>query len=384
MSSYITLEEFLEFFTSEKPKTMDEFMMNARVKIRNNIVPLKTYLDQKSISCENTEPIIRNVEPLYEHIINREKYLTEFYKRSLRVANNTIEIKIENELNNNKYPLLKNQIRSLFVKEILHDTKSGFENIPSFLEVLFNLYQYPDCIIDYKLITPSAIDYIEKGRIGSVFSSFYFRASIMNPALIHNIRMNFFPHAKTVLTPTLGWCSYLTGLSLLKSHPLEHYVGIDVIDSVCHHASHTPLGLYRPGKIDIYKCQSECVQEMHHEFNTVYRNYFDAIFFSPPYYKMELYDGEQQSTNQYNTYEEWLNNYWEKTVIMCKSVLNSTKGVMCYVISPFHNYDLPNDLLRITSKYFTLREIVPIYNKNVNSTKHREPDDKLYIFTSPL
>jgi hypothetical protein len=98
---------------------------------------------------------------------------------------------------------------------------------------------------------------------------------------------------------------------------------------------------------------------------------------------MELYDNiteNKQSTTMYKSYDEWLNNYWEKTVIMCKSVLTIDKGIMCYIVSPFDNYNLPDDLLKITNKYFQLLEIVPIYNKNVNSTKHREPNDKLYIF----
>ena len=384
MSNYITLEEFLNFFSKEKYKTFDEFIQNAKVRMRNNISPLHTYLLRKNedISTPTTlsNEILDNIKPLYEHIINREKYLTQFYKRSLKIPSYDIEINSK-ILNNNTHSLFKNKIRSLFLKEILCDTKSGFDNIPSFLDVLFDLYQYPNCIIDYKLITPSAIDYIKKGRIGSVFSSFYFRASIMNPALVHNIRINYFLNANTILTPTLGWCSYLTGFSLLNSKSITHYVGIDIIDSVCHHAKHTPLAMFPPNKIDIYKCQSECVQEIHNEFNTIYINYFDAIFFSPPYYRMELYQGQTQSTNMYKNYDEWLHKYWEKTVMMCKNVLNHDKGVMCYIVSPFDNYNLPEDLLRITSKYFQLQQIVQIYNKNVNSTKHREPDDKMYIFT---
>lgn len=385
MSSYITLENFLDLFTKEKPKTIDEFILNAKVKIRNNIIPLKTYLNKKLtvLSTDKNLSLTRNIEPLFKHIINREKYLIQFYNRSLRISSYDIEIKKQNqnELNNNTHPLFKNKIRSLFLKELLCETKSGFENIPSFLDVLFDLYQYPNSIIDYKLITPSAITYIENGRIGSVFSSFYFRASIMNPALIHNIRMNFFSNAKNILTPTLGWCSYLTGFSLLKTQPLKHYVGIDIIDYVCYNAKNTTLGLYPPEKIDIYKCQSELIMDIHNEFTTIYNKYFDVIFFSPPYYRMELYDGISQSTSMYKNYDEWLIKYWEQTVIMCKNVLNPYKGIFSYIVSPFDNYNLPNDLLNISNKYFKLQFIIPIYNKNVNSTKHREPNDKLYIFS---
>lgn len=373
---YISLKEFLELFTKEKPKDINEYILNAKVKMVKNIIPLKIYLNRKNIILE--EDIIKNIEPLFNHIKNREKYLTLFYNRSLNVKDVIDDEKINNEkLNNNS--ILKNKIRSLFIKEILTDTKSGFDNKPSFMDVLFDLYQYPDSIIDYKLITPSAIYYTKNERIGSIFSSFYFRASIMSPVLVHNIRIKYFPNIKTLLTPTLGWCSYLMGFSLLKSERLKHYVGIDIIDSVCYHAKNTILGNFPPEKVDIYNCQSEKIIDNYNDFYTIYNNYFDVIFFSPPYYKMELYNGERQSTTQYKTYDDWLYNYWVKTIKMCKKVIKKG-GIMSYIVSPFDKYDLPNDLLNITNKYFILKEIIPIYNKNINSTKHRSPNDNLYIY----
>jgi hypothetical protein len=379
MSSYITLDDFLNLFTKDKPVTMKDYMKNAKVKIRNNVVPLRQYLDQ------HNDDKSRNIEPLYRHIINREQYLTRFYNMSLRIQPFVpIVTQAPTALNNNSQPFLKNKIRNLFLKEILYDTKSGFDNIPGFLEVLFDLYQYPNSVIDYKLITPSAIDYMQRGRIGSIFSSFYFRASIMNPALVHNIRVNFFPNANTILTPTLGWCSYLDGLSMQNDRIIKHYVGIDVIHAVCHKAQHTPLTFYPPKKIDIYKCPSEMVMTKHPEFATKYHHYFDAIFFSPPYYKMEMYEGGKQSTTNYKTYEDWLLQYWEKTVIMCKHTVKPRTGIFSYIVSPFDGYDLPKDLSKIAQKYFKLQQIVPIYNKNVHSTKHREPNDRLYIYTPHL
>ena len=370
----ITLDEFLRIFPQNKPQSFDELITDAHVKIRTNIIPLTRYI------AEHTP---RDIRPLYDHIMNREKYLRRFYKTSLLPATPAaIMEQTATTLNNNSQPLLKNRIRNYFMNEILRETKSGFENIPSFMDVLMDLYRFPNCIIDYKLITPSAIDYSKKGRIGSVFSSFYFRASIMNPALVHNIGNLFFPNAKRVLTPTLGWTSYLVGLSSGRRDQLEHYVGIDVIDSVCAHA-HGPLGLsHPPKKMDIYNCPSELVTTRHPEFTTIYVDYFDVVFFSPPYYRMELYQGDNQSTTNYKTYEEWLRQYWEQTVRMCKSTLKHKGGLFAYIVSPFGNMELPNDMEKIAAKYFLLREVVPIYNKNVNSTKHREPDDKLYIFES--
>ena len=371
---FITLESFLGFFTAQKPQTISEYITNARVKIRDRLVPLVQYIDEHAN---------RDIVPLFNHIVNREQYLTRFYNTSLCVVDILPEPQLATILNNNSQPLMKNRIRNLFLKEILCDTKSGFENIPTYLDVLFNLYQYPDSIIDYKLITPSAIQYAKNGRIGSVFSSFYFRASIMNPALVYNIRAHFFPNAKTIMTPTMGWTSYLNGFSYGPTK-LDHYVGIDVIDSVCVKShTHTPLTFGTgPCKINIYKCPSELITTRIPEFITQYTNYFDAIFFSPPYYRMELYDSPDQSTTNYKTYGNWLSQYWEETVKLCKTCINPDGGIFSYVVSPFDNHDLPTDLKVITEKYFRLLHVVPIYNKNVNSTKHRKPNDSLYVFVA--
>jgi hypothetical protein len=36
----------------------------------------------------------------------------------------------------------------------------------------------------------------------------------------------------------------------------------------------------------------------------------------------------------------------------------------------------------ITEKYFTYKEMMPMYNKNVHVTAHRETSEKIFIFES--
>lgn len=366
---YKTLEEFIDLFPKEKPPSIEEFIKNAVVKVHDTYTDLSTYLEKHEG---------RDVKPLYKHIIEREKYLTEFYKRSLELKHCEIQ-RYMPILNNNIFPQYKNYIRNIFLEDILLKTKSGFKNIDNYLSVLYDLYAYPHCIIDYKLLTHSGIWYSMTNRIGSVFSSFYFRASIMNPAFIHVVHLKFFKDVKKLFTPTLGWCSYLSGFSLSDKHVLDHYVGVDVIPHVCNEARvNNSFGLYPPLKKDIYMCPSENLQNT--DFLQTYDNYFDLVFFSPPYFKMELYEGEFQSTELYKTYDEWLQKYWRETVILCQKVLNREHGLMTYIISRFDKYNLPNDLLKIASEYFTLDSVHPIYNRNVNSTRHEAPNEQLFIF----
>jgi tRNA1(Val) A37 N6-methylase TrmN6 len=116
-----------------------------------------------------------------------------------------------------------------------------------------------------------------------------------------------------------------------------------------------------------------------------YKNHFDVVFFSPPYYRLELYDGENQSTTKYDTYEKWLDKYWSATIQLCQHVLQPG-GRLCYILSGYgsdntkENYDLLDDMNTITKKYFTFKSKQPMYNKNVHVTAHRETSEQIMLF----
>jgi tRNA1(Val) A37 N6-methylase TrmN6 len=120
-------------------------------------------------------------------------------------------------------------------------------------------------------------------------------------------------------------------------------------------------------------------------FMNKYREHFDVVFFSPPYYRLELYEGGEQSTERYKTYEEWLQGYWENTIKLCHHVLENG-GKMCYILSGYGSentkdqYDLLGDMNKITKKYFKTHSQQPMYNKNVHVTKHRETGEQIMIF----
>ena len=182
----VSYETFVQHFhTKSNSKTFNTFMKNAQVLTYNKtILPLHDYIKNKNINIDDLKFI-------YHHIIDREQYLYRFYRKSLEIPTN---MHIEDppmpstKLDNNQKINYKNVVRNMFWLEIFKNTKSGFDNILSFLIVLENLYLKE--IIDYKILTPSAISYIRKGRIGSVLSSFYFRASIMSPYLVYSLAIS--------------------------------------------------------------------------------------------------------------------------------------------------------------------------------------------------
>jgi hypothetical protein len=236
-------------------------------------------------------------------------------------------------------------------------------------------------IIDYKILTPSALFYMRQGRLGSVFSSFYFRASIMNPYVVYSLNQSVLKGTR-IFTPTLGWSSYVHGF-LESPHVLE-YVGTDVIPGVCKKTAEFVQQYYpeRQKDVTIYCDPSQSFLQ-NKRFLEKYSGHFDTIFFSPPYYELEKYPGKLQSTTTYATYEEWLAGYWDKTMQLCAKLLIPT-GKLCYILSGYgkgYTENLLEDMNRVAKKYFKLLSTLPMYNKNVHVSTHRETAEKIMIFS---
>lgn len=374
----LTMNIFLNKFkdSPSNSQSLNEFIETANVSLSNHkVVSLSKYMKQNKIKKQDIKLLLENIE-------NRIEYLTRFYNTSLKVDENNnnimnIEPMKKHNLDNNSNVQYKNLIRNLHYKEILQETKSGFENTPSYLEIIINLYTKN--LIDYKLLTPSSIFYMKNGRLGSVFSSYYFRASILNPYLIFSLQESVLKGTK-VFTPTLGWSSYL--FAFLQSSQLKEYVGTDVIPSVC--SKTRELGKQYDQNVKIYCKASEDLYKSK-VFLKNYKKHFDLVFFSPPYFKLELYDSENQSTDRYNKLEDWLKEYWENTIKLCYEVLEKN-GKLCYILSGYGSHDknsfidLVGKMNEITKEYFSKVEIIDMHNKNVHSTKHRETGEKIMIF----
>jgi len=369
----LTLNLFLRMFERNKMPSFKEWLKKVQVKSAKKIVSLTIYQDKNNISTAH-------LEKLYNHIVNRNGYLQRFFNKSLlvRPLHITDEAMPRIHLDNNTYVTYKNIIRNIHFRDILQRTKSGLSGLPSFLDVLLDLYLYD--IIDYKILTPSALFYLENGRIGSVFSSFYFRASIMNPYLVYSLNHTVLNGTK-IFTPTLGWSSYAYGFSECPN--VIEYVGVDVIPSVCNKTVEFLSSSYPHITQNIY-CQPSESLLMNESFMTQYKNHFDVVFFSPPYYELELYPGKNQSTNIYKTYNDWLEGYWKRTIKLCYYVLKKG-GKLCYILSSgggSNSGDILKDMNNITKETFFLKMKIPMFNKNVHVTQqnHRETSEQIMIF----
>ena len=374
----LELSDFLKLYklSPADKLTIDEFIKKATVVVGKNTYPLADYMASKKIEKSK-------IELLLKHIQSRKEYLTRFYNMSLRLYDGNLHIHgniapmKNSHMDNNTGTIYKNLIRNIHYKDILQNTLSGMENTPTYMNVLNDLYKKLQ--IDYKILTPSAIHYMSNGRLGSVFSSYYFRASIMNPYLVYSLNKNLL-RGTMIFTPTLGWSSYAFGF--LECPEVKSYVGTDVIPNVC---NQTKL------LVDKYNAQTEIYcqpsEDLYQspEFLNKYREHFDVVFFSPPYFKLELYKSKNQSTTRYKDYNEWLNKYWESTIKLAHPVLEK-KGRLCYILSGYgsnntkEQYDLLKDMNKIASKYFGKSQIQPMHNKNVHSTNHRETGEQIMLY----
>ena len=322
-TSLLSKADFIRRF-SQKKIPWATFLKTYRVQSGKVTLPLREYMELHDIHADD-------LLPLYNHLLDKHEYLDRFYDISLEplVPIHIVESPMPlSRLNNNNQVKYKNLLRNLYFNDILKNTSSGLENIKTYLQVLEDLYNRH--IIDYKLLTPSARFYIKQGRIGSVFSSFYFRASIMNPYIVYSLNKRLLRGTR-IFTPTLGWSSYCYGF--MECDEVIEYVGNDIIPDVCKTTAKFAQSVW-PQKAAQFWCQPSEDLLQNAEFMKKYRQHFDVVFFSPPYYRLEIYPGKKQSTERYLTYEEWLSGYWEKTVRLCWHVLQPG-GRLCYIVSNY-------------------------------------------------
>ncbi len=374
----LTLDKWLSYF--ETPTlTYNQFINKALVYTMNGHVPLMEFQHKNYGKVSN-----RHLRMLYDKIVtDRFGYLINFYNKNLLVPDKiTKMVELPPTINNNQYPQFKILVRNLYFKDILLRTQ--YLKKRSYLEVIIDLYR--DHIIDRGLLAPSVLKMLDDNKLPSLLSGMYFRASIMNPFLVYSLSDLILRYPKRVLTPCLGWSSYILGF--MENKNLRQYVGTDVIEGVCQKTRQLAK-IFRPDiECDIYCKPSEDLYK-DRRFMKRYTGVFDTVFFCPPYYQLELYDGKQQSTERYTSYQEWLDGYWDPTIKLCYHCLKMG-GYLCYIISGYINssknyLDLDTDMHNvILDNNFRYIDCLPMskhvkFGKN-KSHKQTSFNETIYLF----
>jgi hypothetical protein len=414
---FLTLEKFLSYFPEIKPKpTRLQFSKKFKVNykkqyslhdlfsLRHSDAVIKTQDDMRIINKD------RIIDYFYDVVIcNRWKYLSLWYTAYFSIPNEdnyiwedgaSLEIS-DKVISTQKNDASKHMIRNLFYLELFDYTKvsNTVKSRVSFWQSLLNMYNKLE--LEDRFFCKSSLDLMLRSKntkrelatgipevnynaLFYLYQQYQPKASIFNPYAIYwilaRIYTRYSTNAKTLFSPVLSWGSYVPAFMNIPSY--THYVGIDVMPSVCKKIVEFAEWYARPNKkVDIIMCPSE---KLHlRGFHTKYAKYFDSIIVCPPYYDMEIYHEGDQSIKY--SYHEWLTEYWEATVQLCKKVA-SKNAVFGVIINDYYSltgekYMLTEDFNAITSKYFKLKDIYYLQNR-VSPLRMNGKDrmERLYIY----
>ena len=405
---FLTLDKFLDCFKStpliNKIQSKKDFANNFKIMYKtpmtlNNIMKLNNSI----IKTKDDFRYIHKTEIInyfYDIIIeNRFKYLSLWYnahfnfKKPNELIWNDFDLYLDkNIISIQKNDKSKHMIRNLFYLELFDLTKitNTVKSHVSFWQSLLNMYNKLE--LEDRFFAKSSIELLLKDKntkreqlsgikernyniLFYLYQQYQPKASIFNPYAIKFILDDIILNKWTtnsntkmkLLSPVLSWGSYLPAFMHIDNY--DHYVGIDVMKSVCDKVNNfgkwynTELNLNK--QIDIICSPSEKL--LNTNFIKKYKNYFDTIIICPPYYDMEIYPEGEQSIKNYKTYNEWLDEYWGKTVKLC-SIVAKKSAIFAVIANNYFTLDkqmfpLVADFNNYTEKYFKLLDTIYLQNR---------------------
>lgn len=281
----------------------------------------------------------------------------------------------------------KRIIRNIFYKELLEDTIIS-TSMPKKKSLLICWKDaFNNFTLDDRYFCPSVIDhYLRDTPIHYFFQQYQPKASIINPYVIYWLLDFYFPkicpQTQSIYTPVLSWGTY--ALAFCFTQKWSYYHGTDVMESVC---KKTNLILnnynYQNKKYYIYNECSEKLKSLKD------RHQVELVLCCPPYYKMELYvdNIENQSTEKYKSYKDWLNDYWNETVNNCYDIL-CDDGIFAFIIGNYKDYKTRNvvDLISDCNNIFcqdrwTLIDKIELGNRQSTLRKNTKTrSEYLYVY----
>jgi hypothetical protein len=249
-----------------------------------------------------------------------------------------------------------------------------------------NRYHYGARMACDSINSPSVIRswYIQKFRKGLESSKFYEKSPKTALALRKYIPAQFRPsaaktifsifNAKKIYDPCMGWGDRLS--AALASN-VELYYGRDVNPFVFSGYSEQVKNLKSKTNIhfEMKGCEIDCPEE----------NYFDLTFTSPPYFKIEKYNGDMQSHALFKKINDWLNGFLFPTGKNCFNAVKDGGFIVFNISDVYCNheynaicYPLINYMKSIGSTYhgsigYSLGKRINMNNKKSQTAGFCEP-----------
>jgi hypothetical protein len=246
-----------------------------------------------------------------------------------------------------------------------YNTKKLYENDSEYCLGLMKA-AFEDFKIRNSMVCPAFFDHVcnTTDNYDQFWTDFMVGANkptVFNPVVYRSI-VDTLLSGEVLFAPVMGWNAYQ--LAFYKTN-FSTFVSTDVIPSVIQngnrlhslYSENEKSSLVQSNKtIDLYLCPSEDLK--HTDFMQKYEGCVDGILFSPPYFDLELYQGEDQSAVRYKNYNEWLTQYWEQTILLCAQSMRAGAR-MAYVISNYTNaakqiVNISEDTSLISSRHLKL------------------------------
>jgi len=376
-------QDFIDIIRKDiTPLSKDDFFKTTRLgklwdKLDADDVRVKT-LQSKDNFYQYCYDFIHSDDPLILYFNRRFKYK----KPSFNIQILPIDDTIDNKPNNVRF------LRNINLKSMLDTTKFDDSSI-------INIYRnaLENGIVSAAFTAPSVFQTAVEDDYESyvvTLKTISGQASIFSPqvykSLVHKLNEYYTADKKQkILIPTASWGSPVIALESSSLYSDMHIVDVqqDVLDT-CHELfnfihNDTIFNTFFETEYPTLKTFCTPSEKM----TSVVDNDYDKIFFCPPYYDLELYGGsDYQSTTMYDTYDDWLVGYWEKTVQESYKVLKNN-GIFSFVIGKnVRGYNMGDDLSNIALKYFeyiTEIKIMPPVESTRKSTKGDEKYEICYI-----
>ena len=355
-----TLQQFLNLFNLQKNVSFNDF--SAKLSVLNGSDTSGNFVVRSDVDTfvarvakkDNRQARLNDYKlKLYKMIVQEpEVALEAWYNRTVAITESIdyyFQIPEAKILDGNTFAGRTHAKYGRLCKNInfenFYNTKKLYNNDFEYVVGLMKS-MFEDFKLRNSLVGPAFFDHICKidGDYGQFWTDFMMgcnRASIFNPVTYRGIMEELF-EGDTIFAPCMGWNAYQLGF---YNSNWKKFIATDVIPEVVDNGNklHAEWQKYRDAslfeienkEIDLYLCPSEELNKRH-DFGNKYKEQVDAVLFSPPYYDLEIYPGEEQSFTNYPNYEDWLLNYWEATVMTAKQVLKPG-GRFAFVISNYRN-----------------------------------------------
>jgi len=363
----VSFEEF-----SSKVSILDISDCSGTFAVRSDI---RTFLDRVAKKDDRKDRLDTYLRNLYRILVeDREESISHWFRKYVQLTQPIHEYfhlpmkdifrEEENLFEGFRYSKYGRVCKNINFESFYNTRKlysKDSEYVLGLMKVMFQRFH-----IRNSLASPAFFDHICKfegyDRFWLDFMIGANRPSIFSPIAYMAILNKLFS-GDTVFAPVMGWNSYQ--LAFYSSPSWKHFVSTDVIPSVVSNGNKLhALWEKRQGRlfekektVELYCCPSQDLDDVH-GFSRIYGNSVDAVLFSPPYFDLEIYDSENQSTSTHPTYSEWLEGYWEKTVSLCHAVMKR-RGRFGFVISNYVNKNkimtnISEDMMKVASKHLNM------------------------------